>query len=286
MAMYKRFSMLNVLCSVINSAEYGSLDSILAQYFIDNFENLSKLNIHDVASHCYCTRQSVRRFCNKIGFPNFAALKKYSIRYKHIQWEHLNRLSMDSFNSSLSVKINDAISNIDSCIERGDFNQLVQMIHDSDSVIIMVDESIKSLVSSFQRSMIYCNRLVKIISNTFNGDSMLENMYELDKKNSNPTLEALGDEDLVITISMTGNFARATKDLIEQLDSKNILLTVNRDEDLSYSYEKVYYLSDVDHGHEGINAYTIYGLNYYLDNLFSIYFETYGDQELLNVQPQ
>ncbi|WP_265459289.1 MurR/RpiR family transcriptional regulator [Enterococcus sp. HY326] len=279
--MYKRFSLLNVLFSVMNSSEYSSLDNILAQYFIKNFERLNQLNIHEVAEECYCTRQSVRRFCNKIGFPNFSELKNYSIRYGYIRWEHLNRLRTPDFSKTLQQKIDAAIQNINLCIERGELITLAATINQADTVVFLIDDSLASLVSNFQRSMRYAGKLVKIVSNTFGGDNLLENLFETNKKNTNATLNSLGEEDLLITISMTGNFARVTEDIVVQLEVQKVLLTVNHEENFSF-YNTVFFLSEEDQGHEGINAYTNYGLNYFLDNLFNTYFNNYGDKRLLD----
>ena len=282
MANYKRFSLLNILFSVLNSSQYSSLDHFLAQYFIDNFQNLKELNIHDIASQCYCTRQSVRRFCNKIGFQNFADFKNYPVRYKHIQWEHLNRLNQDNFKDSLTAGINDALNNICKKIDLGELDEVAQLIHECDNVIFLIDDSLKSLVSSFQKSMIYCDKIVKIISNTFGGDNLLEYTFEANKKYDNRTLDSMGEEDLIIVISMTGNFARVMDEVISQLESQNILITVNQRQKCLSSYDKIYSLCDEDHAHEGINAYSMYGINFYLDNLFNIYFKKYGNQSLLN----
>ena len=286
MAMYKIFSLLNVLCSVINSSEYSSLDSMLAHYLIDNFERISELNIYDVASQCYCTRKSVSRFCNKIGFPSFSALKNYSIRYKHIQWQNLNRLNVPDFKNSLMNQIDSVMENINLCIDRGELDEMADLIHKSDSIMFLTDDSNRSLLSSFQRSMTYCHKVVKIVSNTLGGDSMLKNMFELYKKNSNLILDSLGEEDLIITISITGYFASATKDIISLLNAKTVLVTLNHDLSTFKAYDRIYYLSEEDHAHEGINAYSVYGLNYYLDNLLSIYFNKYGDKALIEEQPK
>ncbi len=281
MIIYKRFSLLNILFSVLNSSQYSSLDSVMAQYFIDNFSEIHYLNIHDVASQCYCTRQSVRRFCNKIGFMNFSDFKNYPVRYHHIEWEHLNRLTKDDYPKNLTFGITEALGEINLKIQRGELDELAEMIHESDSIIFLIDDSIKSLVCGFQKSMFHCDKIVKIISNTFGGDNLLEHMFEADRKYSNPMLDSLGEEDLMIAISMSGNFARAMNDVVGQLHSKKILITVNQNQKCFSSYDKIYTLSDKDHAHEGINAYTMYGVNFYLDNLFNIYFKKYGDQSLL-----
>lgn len=276
--MYKRFSLLNILCSVVNNSRKSSIDSIIAHYFLDNFERIYELNIYDVATECYCTRQTIRRFCQKIGFSNFTSLKNYSIRYNHIRWEQLHRFDSVNFREESKMKIFDAFLEIDKRDESGQIETVVDLIYKHDNIFFFVDESIEFLIFQFQKGMIYHNKIVKLVSNGLRGTSIVGSLFEYSEKNM--ICESIGENDLIITISLTGNFARAIDNLFDNINSKKILITNDYDLDQD-NYNFTFFISSENMHYSGTNEYTIFGLNYYLELLQYTYFQKYGNKKLL-----
>lgn len=278
--MYKRFSVLNVLCSVVNSSNHSSVDYCLAYYFLENFDKLSDLNIHDVANDCYCTRQSVRRFCQKIGFPNFISLKNYLIRYNHLRWEQLKIYDTTNFQQSMPLQINDAINNINEKFSSNYFSEVIDAINENDCIIFFVDESIKSLIFQFQKAMIFNNKIIKIISNGVSGASILDSIFDSENISSNNSMNSISSNDLIITISLSGNFASVIDEIISKVDAKKFLITNYCDIDDS-SYDCTFFLADNYDNYYGNNAYTIFGLNYFLENITNLYIQSYGNIDLV-----
>lgn len=73
-----RLSLLNSLFNVLNENNQGDPYLILAEYFLEHYHELSRLNIYDVAADCFVSRSSIRRFCQAIGYENSSRLKMNS----------------------------------------------------------------------------------------------------------------------------------------------------------------------------------------------------------------
>lgn len=76
-----RLSLLNSLFNVLNENNQGDPYFILAEYFLEHYHELSRLNIYDVAADCFVSRSSIRRFCQAIGYENFVAFKDEFAQY-------------------------------------------------------------------------------------------------------------------------------------------------------------------------------------------------------------
>ncbi len=280
--MLNKISLLNTLCSVINSSHSSGLDCVLAKHFLKNIDHLSDLNVYDVAENCFCTRQSVSRFCVKIGFANFTEMKNYYNLYDYQKWEYLNRLQVDDFRFDLINEINNMMNEINACFENRNIKEITNSLHESSSITVLIDSASISMVTFFQRAMIFCGKIVQILTNAYGDNSILENMYQYNEKKRNPILKSLNKNDLLITISVTGNFAKATNDMVKKCKAKKIIVTLNHDNLFRESYEEIVYLSEADKSHEGVNVYTVYGVNYFLDILFDCYYQEYGEKKLVD----
>ena len=91
------------------------------------------------------------------------------------------------------------------------------------------------------------------------------------------SLKQLNGNDAVITISVTGNYALQIKNLIEEVESYRILFTLNREKEIMESYDEVIFF-----GHEKtenlIREYSVYGVDYLFDLIFSEYVLKYKIQ--------
>ena len=73
-----RLSLLNSLFNVLNENNQGDPYFILAEYFLEHYHELSRLNIYDVAADCFVSRSSIRRFCQAMGMRTSSRLKMNS----------------------------------------------------------------------------------------------------------------------------------------------------------------------------------------------------------------
>ena len=76
-----KYGILNSLISVLNEGAEDTADVNIAKYLLQNFNRLQELNIYDIASECFVSRATIRRFSKKMGFDNFKDLKGQFINF-------------------------------------------------------------------------------------------------------------------------------------------------------------------------------------------------------------
>ena len=88
-------------------------------------------------------------------------------------------------------------------------------------------------------------------------------------------LRSLGEDELLIVCSATGNYAYAAEELIGELRLPcKALITLSRDPIFRESYDKVFYLSEnADNCQRSV--YTKYGMSYFFDLVYSTYLKMY-----------
>lgn len=118
---------------------------------------------------------------------------------------------------------------------------------------------------SFQQSMVVMGKLVQIVSDAH---------YTLDY------LKVLTPEDLLITVSATGNFATLMEPMVQKTAAYKVLVTVNHAIKMWKSYDQVIYLSEKDNS-GARTVYSQYGMTYFFDILYSYYVNKYRETDLL-----
>lgn len=110
--------------------------------------------------------------------------------------------------------------------------------------------------------MVFHNKIVYLISDAYTENSLITKLDE---------------QDYLITISITGTFAHAAIDYIQQNSAYKALVTVCRDDLFKKHYDIVYHLSAKDRAHEGRTVYGKYGISYMFDVIYSAYVRKYGN---------
>lgn len=130
-----RLSLLYSLFSVLNNNSPEDSNYALAKYFLENYHRLSTLNIFDVASDCFVSRSSVRRFCQSIGYDNFLDLKtefhEYDDQYNHYM-AHMDR---ENYRETLSKEINDMIQELNHRMNHEEVDKIIDRIYKSRYVV-------------------------------------------------------------------------------------------------------------------------------------------------------
>lgn len=255
-----RLSLINSLTSMINENNQDDAYFTLAYYFLQHYHELSDLNIYDVAAQCYVSRSSVRRFCQAIGYENFKDLKKEFREYDDQLHYFMANADKEDYREWLTNEINVMMKELDQRMNTSEINVIVDKIHHSKEVVFLTSDTSTMSVKEFQRSMVLCGKIIRIVSDTYVDNELLQNLNE---------------HDYLVTVSATGQFAMAAKEIVESTKAYKVLITVNRSKELEQSYDKVYHLSAKDHSMEK-SVYGKYGIDYMLDILFSIYVKKYG----------
>lgn len=255
-----RLSLLYSLFSILNENNVEDSNYILAKYFLEHYRSLPQLNIYDVAEDCYVSRASVRRFCMSIGFENFLDLKSEFAKYDDEREYYQKHALQDNYREQLTQEINEMIQELDQRMNTDEVSRIAERIYNSRYTVILTADSSVGSIRDFQQSMIFNDKILYSVSELFS---------------ENELLEQLDEQDYLITLSNTGQFALAVQDIVQNVKAFKALITVNRNPVFLEWYDKVYHLSAEDRSKEGGNVYGKYGMSYMLDIIYSEYTRKY-----------
>ena len=259
------FSLMTALLAVMNESEPKDPYYVLAQYFLYHFDQLRDLNIYDVADACYVSRSGIRRFCQSIGFDNFSDLKAEADEWQRQCNYFIGYSVRPNYKEHLAKSIDEMMTEINRLATPAVLDRLAESIHASRHVVLFTSDFSGMAARSFQQSMVVMGKLVQIVSDAH---------YMLDY------LQELTPEDLLITVSATGNFATLMEPMVRKVVAYKVLVTVNRAKCLWADYDRVIYLSEKDNS-TSRTVHSQYGMTYFFDILYSHYVQKYRESDLL-----
>lgn len=259
-----RMSLLNSLFSMVNEGCEEDSSYVLAHYFLEHYSRLSSLNIYDVAADCFVSRSSVRRFCRLLGYDNFLDLKMDFDEYDSTYGRFIGHADRENYRECLTKEIDGMIRELDERMNNEEMERIVDRLHDSRYVVFLASDTSASLIKRFQQSMIYCGKIVYLVSNDYDNHTLVSR---------------LNQRDYLVTVSASGIFASAAFDYLSGCGAYKALITVNRDPVFAAHYDRVYHLSAKDHSKEAFSVYGTYGISYMLDIIFSRYVRKYGGKK-------
>lgn len=259
------FSLMTALLAVMNESEPKEPYYVLAQYFLYHFDQLRDLNIYDVADACFVSRSGIRRFCQSIGFDNFSDLKAEADEWQRQCNYFIGYSVRPNYKEYLSQSIVEMMQEINSHATPAVMDKLAESIHASRHVVLFTSDFSGMAARSFQQSLVVMGKLVQIVSDAH---YMLDYLQEMTK------------DDLLITVSATGNFATLMEPVVQKVKAYKVLITVNRDKRFWTDYDQVIYLSAKDKANLR-TVYSQYGMTYFFDILYSHYVQRYRGTDLL-----
>lgn len=259
------FSLMTALLAVMNESEPKEPYYVLAQYFLYHFDQLRDLNIYDVADACFVSRSGIRRFCQSIGFDNFSDLKAEADEWQRQCNYFIGYSVRPNYKEYLSQSIVEMMQEINSHATPAVMDKLAESIHASRHVVLFTSDFSGMAARSFQQSLVVMGKLVQIVSDAH---YMLDYLQEMTK------------DDLLITVSATGNFATLMEPVVQKVKAYKVLITVNRDKRFWTDYDQVIYLSAKDKANLR-TVYSQYGMTYFFDILYSHYVQRFRGTDLL-----
>ena len=256
----KRLDLIYSLFLIVNQNKTDDPDYVLAQYFLEHYTELGKLNIYDVAADCYVSRSTVRRFCQQLGYDNFKDVKD---EFKEFEYQYTcftKLVKKENFKEYLATELESMVHELNQRLNMEELDKIVERIHDSKNVIFLSSYSSVLFLTEFQRPLVLSGKLIKIMTDTHMDIEYLENLEQ---------------DDFVVMVSATGNFARANEELMKRIKAYKMLLTTSRKKEIELVYDKVYHLSANDYS-DIKSVYSKYGMEYLFDVLYSRYLRKYG----------
>ncbi len=265
-----RFNPMTSFLTILNTNDESDTDFILAKYFLEHFREIPNLSIYKVAEDCYTSRSSVQRFLKSIGYDTFTRLKDYTSKVLEHSQSYITYADHTGFSDYLKNQIDTMMIDINNMADQQKLIHLAERIHDSETVFIVNAEDSSSAARIFQQQLLSMNKLVRLVTSN---------------AHSNPDiLNTLSEKDCMITCSASGNYALAINDDIADIKAYRALVTLNRTVLFEHNYDYIFYLSETLQPSNRTllklrNVYTRYGMAYFFDLLFHLYFVRY-QQEL------
>lgn len=253
--MSQNTNLISGLCDIINVYPSGSMEYILATYFLNHYNNLENMNIYDIAEECATSRSSIRRFCQTLGYDNFKDYKEQLACSDTYLSMHIDDVDRHHAADMLKHEIIKCIDTLSVRMNQKDTGILIEMIDQHNRVVFYCSGMAEKLSQNLQWQMILQNKLVYVASSV----SQLKNCLPC------PT-----DEDLIIILSCSGNFARdAIKFGFPEKPHRILIInkfTLEFDDD----FDVVYVLNDQS-ADVSLSTLATYGLTYFYDTLLYRY---------------
>ncbi|EOH91354.1 MurR/RpiR family transcriptional regulator [Enterococcus pallens] len=253
-----RLSLLYNIEKIYNENKIGSTDYQLARYLLENYADIPRLNIYDVAEQNHMSRATVRRFCNHLGYANFKEMKSQFKEFEDGQEKYVSFYSGEDFRIVLQRQINEMIDELAERMNTSEKKNIVNRLIKADEVIILASSTVASSIRIFQQNLaIFGKRISLIVS-----EDELKQLKQYTSKNS-----------LLIVLSISGLLAESLSDEIDKLEMQKVIFTIKRNPEFNRQYNKIYHLCGQDSHQVNEVLFYTYGITFVLDLLFKEYLD-------------
>ena len=154
---------------ILNATHNSEIDRPyweLAQFLLLHYNDIGKLNTRTLAEQCHTSFSTVRRFCQSIGYDNFADLQKARLANPENQYQ----IAMDNVHAGhyeprfLYDEIMKSLWNLGQKTDLRAADELALAMADADSVIIIALRPYYFILQEFQSQMASLNKPVYIFS--------------------------------------------------------------------------------------------------------------------------
>lgn len=229
----------------------NDIDNALNKYFIEHYYEAKNYNIYEIAEECNVSRSSIRRFCQKIGFENFfamkTAMKQHNSKGKVI--------SDTAYRKNLTSQISTIIHELDSRMDTDEIGIISQHIKEAENFYLLTENTENYVSTEFQVQLARYGKVVWPIT-TKKQFLTMKNQFKIN--------------DLIFSISVSGKYAQNIENNLKNCSSKSILFTANRLYDFTKTFSFVYYMSHIDKTSEA-QIYREFGVPYILEIIANNY---------------
>lgn len=255
-----RLNLIYQLNHIANENSVGTVEFELANYFLINLKNVSNWNIYGISEDRHVSRASVRRFAKQLGYQNFLDMKKDAETFDDGIHEFQEFYGYIDFLPKLQTGIVALMEELNFRFNTEEINRLIQMIDDSENVIILCSSNITGSVKTFQQRMIIFEKKITLLTKE-------DDLAEITGLYKNP---------LVIIFSISGLFLSSLLGTVKKVNAKKVLFTNNRNPIYNKYFDKLYHLSSQIHHKEFSELlYYTYGIDFVLDLLLNGYLLKY-----------
>lgn len=169
----------------LNKQIYSKKERLIGSYIEENLKKVSEISIEELAKKLEVSNATIIRFCKKIGFSGFSELKTL------IKKERTDQKNIDKNLAGEKIK-SDYISLLDEAVKSIDFDVIKKV---ADEILKSKKISIYGMGSSGLSAMELNQKLFRT---GFNSN------YFLDSHNMKINSSLLGEKDVIVVISFSG----------------------------------------------------------------------------------
>ncbi|MEY8357266.1 hypothetical protein AALB39_28530 [Lachnospiraceae bacterium 54-53] len=163
-----KFGLIDSLLTILNTNQDDDIKIIITKYLLNHIYEISDLNIFDVAAECETNRTTIRRFCSTIGINSFKNLKSNMLPMEF----YSHGYNADDFLNHIRSELSLLLLDVNDCV--GEYiEEFTQSIYKAKKTIFYTSDIYSSSCLGFQKEMIFSNKLVRIISHSYEDNPLV-----------------------------------------------------------------------------------------------------------------
>jgi DNA-binding MurR/RpiR family transcriptional regulator len=260
----------NRLLEIMNESSLDSTNWMIASTVLKLGPKIEFTSSKDLAEKCHVSEATISRFVKRIGYSNYGILKQHAHSITEPNMTQMFHMSAESLNL-IKSKPNIYLENYSSLIANS-LNDLKDSIdHEKiDSLLHSIHKSKRIFVFSCSTSLM----LGQIVQSTLVNHGKVVSMG-FDEQQQQALISHINSDDLVIIISVFGNFIHDNLETVQKLTnvaSPKVLITQNPGVQETYYFDQVVYLTKKNHNESGFYC-MLFGIEY-LIRKYSLLFGT------------
>ncbi|MBR5341199.1 MAG: MurR/RpiR family transcriptional regulator [Erysipelotrichaceae bacterium] len=261
-----RFNLLTSLLAILNKNDENDTDFVIAKYILSNLNDIPNTSIYKIADDCFVSRSSVQRFIKNIGYDSFTQMKQSLGEVILHEGALLDYTDHTEYSDYILNSINAMTNDIAKSASSKGFRKLVDYFVKARCVVILSAEDSAHACKLLQQQVLATGKLIRIMTSAYTNISLLD---------------SLSQDDLLLVCSISGNFALAINDQLNDVKATKCLITLNRTTSFVDNYSLIYYIGeDIKPSSHKIsmlkNVYTTYGLMFLFDLFYHEFYLRYN----------
>lgn len=213
----------------LDTASENDTNYNIAWYMAHHFREISTMGISELAKECFVSPATISRFCRALGYENYAHLKQEcnSFSSNNRKFNNLIDIPLDTMKKDPQAstklygnQICHAIENLSNYLDWSIIDQVLALIHKSDSIAFFGTQFSHSAALHFQTDLLMLEKFT---------------MAYMDSKRQIECAKELKKDSIAILVSVNGYYLRSHSKVLQYIKRSKctvVLMTNNPDIDL------------------------------------------------------
>lgn len=228
---------MNIIEKLKNKEGFTSAESSLADYVVENVNEVYRMSLQDLAKASYVSKPSVIRLYRKIGCKSYRDFS-IALQLERIKDEvsaeldneevFLPSMPLREFAEMIGQLSKQIIDNCMMAIDNDELDDIVHALFDAKKIYVYADGDIKMEVKSFSNRMSMMDREPIMIN---------------DAKDPQKMISSIGENDVVVVVSSLADNSDYDKmiEFIYETSALKILITTQEDPNKRFEPDYAFY---------------------------------------------